>query len=165
MSLGSSKGIKIKNVEPADYLDCVTDDMYAYNWYSTDLDTVEVTAGLLKAKKVGTATAIVQNVNTGNMEYCKVVVNPKKAAISKASKTGSNMTVKMKTKVSKTGGSKYQVAYRVKGTKEWKKTSTAKQSASASVSAGKTYQVKARAYKTIDGKTYYGKWSSIKNIK
>ena len=30
---------------------------------------------------------------------------------------------------------------------------------------GKTYYVKVRAYKTVDGKKVYGAWSSVKSVK
>ena len=31
--------------------------------------------------------------------------------------------------------------------------------------SGKTYQVKVRAYKAVDGKTYYGTYSAVKKVK
>ena len=47
-------------------------------------------------------------------------INPKKAVISSVRPAKKRMTVKAKTKVGKTGGSHYQIRYRMKGTKKWK---------------------------------------------
>ena len=94
---------------------------------------------------------------------------PKKAVISKAKAGAGKMTVKAKTKPSKTGGSRYQIQYRVKGTKSWEKAYSKKQSAVIKkLKKGKTYQVRMRAFRKVDRKTYYGAWSrtvSTKKIK
>ena len=34
-----------------------------------------------------------------------------------------------------------------------------------SASSGKTYYIKVRAYKTVNGKKYYGNWSTVKKVK
>ncbi len=61
---------------------------------------------------------------------------------------------------------KYQVKYRVKGTSTWKKAYTSDTSKTIKdLKKGKTYQVKVRAYKKVNGKTYYGKFSDIKTVK
>ncbi len=68
----------------------------------------------------------------------------------------------------------YRVYYRVKGASSYQKfnVSTAKNTEKATTKAtiskltsGKTYQIKVRAYYKLDGKTYYGDYSSIKNVK
>lgn len=90
-------------------------------------------------------------------------VKLKKAAI-KSLKTGSRkLTVNMTTEPSKKGGTHYQIAYKVKGTKKWKykTTSTAKKTIK-QLKSKKRYLVKARVYKKISGKKYYGKWSKTK---
>lgn len=64
------------------------------------------------------------------------------------------------------GGVKYQVWYRVKGNSTWKKTTTKNTSKLIkSLKGGKTYQVKVRAYKKVNGTTYYGAWTAIKKLK
>ena len=91
---------------------------------------------------------------------------PKKPVISKATPGVKKLTVKMKTTVSKTGGKMYQIAYKVKGTKTWKKTTTSKQSkVIKKLKTNKQYQVKVRAYKTVNKTKYYGAWSKIKTTK
>ena len=64
------------------------------------------------------------------------------------------------------GGVKYQIYYKVKGTSSWKKT-TAKgtEKTIGKLKKGKTYQVKVRAFKKVNGTTYYGAWSSTKTKK
>ncbi len=59
------------------------------------------------------------------------------------------------------GNVKYQISYRVKGSSSWKKVTSTKTSYTIkSLKAGKTYQVKVRAFKKVSGTTYYGKWST-----
>jgi uncharacterized protein YjdB len=65
-----------------------------------------------------------------------------------------------------TGASGYQIAYAIKGSSSWKYTTTTSLSKTISgLTSKKTYQIKVRAYKTIDGKTQYGAFSSIKTVK
>ena len=62
------------------------------------------------------------------------------------------------------GGVKYRVAYRVKGTSTWRKTtvvSTLKRLKF--LKGGKTYQVKVQAFKIVNGVEYRGVWSGIKS--
>ena len=93
-------------------------------------------------------------------------INPKKAVISSVSPAKRKMTVKAKTKVGKTGGSHYQIRYRMKGTKKWKTLKTAKQTVTIkNLKKGKRYQVQIRAYEKTGGKTYYGAWSKVKTSK
>ena len=64
------------------------------------------------------------------------------------------------------GGVKYQVAYRLMGNSTWKKTTvTGTYKLLKSLKGGKTYQVKVRALKTVDGKNYFGAWTSVKSLK
>ena len=73
------------------------------------------------------------------------------------------MTVKMTTKPSSKGASTYQIYYKQKGTKTWKKTTTTAQSKTIkSLKKGKQYYIKVRAYKTVNGSKYYGAWSTTK---
>ena len=98
----------------------------------------------------------------GRFTYsCKIV--PRKPVVSTAVSKGTKLTVKMSSKVSSTGGSKYQLAYREKGKSTWKYVTTTNQSKTiTSLKSGKTYQVKVRAKKTVDGKTYSSEWSTVK---
>ena len=100
----------------------------------------------------------------GNYKGTKTVsfkILPKKAAVSKATPGKKKVTVKLKTKVSTTGGNTYQIAYKVKGTSKWKYTTTTAQSKTIKkLKKGKKYQIKARAYKTVNKVKYYGAWST-----
>ncbi len=61
------------------------------------------------------------------------------------------------------GGVKYQLAYRIKGKKTWKKVTVKGTSKLLkSLKGGKTYQVKVRAFKKVGAKTYYGAWCKVK---
>ena len=64
------------------------------------------------------------------------------------------------------GGVSYNVWYRVKGTSKWKKTTaTGTSKLLKKLKAGKTYQVKVRAFKKVNGTTYTGAWTAIKSLK
>lgn len=90
-------------------------------------------------------------------------INPKKAAISTLTPGTKKLTVKMSTKVSSTGGSTYKIGYKVSGSSTWKYTTTTSQSKTIKeLKKGKKYKVKVRAYKKVNGKTYYGAWSTTK---
>ena len=59
----------------------------------------------------------------------------------------------------------FQYAWRIKG-KAWKKSATNRNvRIIRSLKKGKIYQVKARAFKKIDGKNWYGKWSKVKKVR
>ncbi|MBR2546940.1 MAG: hypothetical protein IKF07_01940 [Eubacterium sp.] len=93
-------------------------------------------------------------------------VVPGKAAINSVKPGKKKMTVKAKKKVSETGGDRYEIQYRIKGAKKWKKAVSKKQSCTIrKLRSGKQYQVRIRAYKRVDKKTYYGAWSTIKTSK
>ncbi|MCR4709032.1 MAG: leucine-rich repeat protein [Clostridiales bacterium] len=64
------------------------------------------------------------------------------------------------------GGVKYKVAYRVKGTTSWKTvTVTGTSKLIKSLKGGKTYQVRVKAFKTVNGTNYEGAWTAIKSLK
>ena len=93
-------------------------------------------------------------------------IKPKKAVISSAAPGKKQVKVTMSTKVSATGGSTYQIKYRVKGTSSWKTvTTTSKTKTIKSLKTGKKYQIKVRAYKKVNGTTYYGAWSKVATTK
>lgn len=63
------------------------------------------------------------------------------------------------------GVSGYQYAWRIKG-KKWTKSSVNKNVRIVKkLKKGKTYQVKVRTYKKINGKNWYGKWSDVRSVK
>jgi len=115
-------------------------------------------------KAVGKATVTIKGKGAVNGTVTKTFkILPKKAAISKATPGKKKLTVKMGTKVSSTGGSTYQIAYKQKGTSKWKYTTTTKQSkVIKKLKKGKRYYVKVRAYKTVSKVKYYGAWSKQK---
>lgn len=88
---------------------------------------------------------------------------PKKAYIKSLSVGSKRLTVKASTKVSSTGGTVYQIAYKQKGTSKWKYTTTTSQSKTIkSLKKGKRYYIKVRAYRTYMCTKYYGSWSTTK---
>lgn len=94
----------------------------------------------------------------------KVVKKPKKAALKSLRAGKRKLTVTMTTKPSKKGGTRYQIAYKVKGSSKWKyKTTKASKLTIKKVKRGSKYSVKVRAYKTVSGKKYYGAWSKVKS--
>lgn len=90
-----------------------------------------------------------------------------KPAKAKTPTLTSSTKKQLKVKYSKSSGgvTGYQIAYKVKGG-SWKYTTTTSTSKTIkSLKSGKTYYVKVRAYKTINGKKYYGSWSKTKSKK
>lgn len=61
----------------------------------------------------------------------------------------------------------YQIQYAIKKNFSGKKTVTTKKTSATlkSLKKGKTYYVRVRAYRTLDGKTVYGNWSNVKTVK
>lgn len=120
-------------------------------------------------KKVGTAKVLVRAKGTGlyvggQVKTFKIV--PKKPVIYSITPGKSKLTVKMKTKVSSTGGTTYKIAYKQKGTSKWKTATTTAQSKTISkLKKGKVYYVKVCAYKKISGTTYQGSYSTTKTSK
>lgn len=61
---------------------------------------------------------------------------------------------------------KYQVAYKKKGTDTYKKKTTSNTYLNIkNLKSNTSYNVKVRAYKTVDGNKVYGKWSAVKTFK
>ena len=68
----------------------------------------------------------------------------------------------MSAKVAATGGTVYQIQYRIKGTSKWKTTTTRDKTRTIKkLKTGKQYQFKVRAYKSVSGTKYYGAWSGV----
>ncbi len=119
-------------------------------------------------KKVGKATVLIQANNsnyTGSITKT-FTIKPAKAGQPKVKVGKKKMTVTAKAKVSKTGGTFYQVRYKVKGKAKWKTVKTKKQKVTIKkLKKGKRYQVQIRAFSKTGGKTYYGAWSKVRTTK
>lgn len=74
----------------------------------------------------------------------------------------STITIKFKSVKKATG---YQVAYKKSTAKKYTIKTTKKTSKTISVSNTATYKIKVRAYRKVNGKKYYGKWSAVKTVK
>lgn len=93
-------------------------------------------------------------------------INPATPAVKSMAVGTRSLKVTMTTKPSAKGAGTYQIAYRVKGTTTWKyTTTTASYKTIKSLKKGKVYQVRIRAYKTVNKVKYYGNWTSIKTTK
>ena len=125
----------------------------------TSLTTSSYTLGT-GAKSVGKHTIKVTFKNNyAGSKSLSYKILPKKATVKSVTPGKKKLTVKAGTKVSSTGGSKYRIAYKVKGAKSWKYTTTTSQTKTIkSLKKGKKYQVKIQAYKG----DYKGSWSSVK---
>ena len=88
---------------------------------------------------------------------------PKAPVFKSTSSKKNSITVKWSKPTGTTG---FQVAYRKMGNSSYKFISTTGMTKTfTGLSQGKNYQVKVRAYKTIDGVKCYGNWSAVKQIK
>ena len=91
------------------------------------------------------------------------IITPAKAVIKKMSAKKKSIVVSA---VKQKNVTAYQFAYKQKGKKKWIiKTSKTPTKTIAKLKRNKTYSLKVRTYKKIDGKTYYGSWSVVKQIK
>ena len=89
------------------------------------------------------------------------IVKPAKESITSLKKGTKRFTVKYK----KQSGAKYQIYYKTAGSKAKTVKTSAVTKTVKNLKKGKTYTVKVRAYKAIDGKTYYGAYSKAKKVK
>lgn len=91
---------------------------------------------------------------------------PKVPAIKSMTAGTKSLKVTATTKPTAKGASTYQIAYRVKGTSTWKyATTTSATKTIKSLKKGKVYQVRMRAFKTVNKVKYYSDWSPIKVTK
>ena len=116
--------------------------------------------------RIGSYTVTV----TGKGNYTGSIVKtfkirPGKVVLKKV-KAGAAGSRKLTVKWKKVGGKvHYRIAYRVKGSGKWKRCDVAAGTGKkvlAKLKAGKVYQVKVRAYKSVGGTKYYGSWSKVK---
>ncbi len=130
---------------------------------------VDYTVSYSNHKKIGEAEVMVTGVGEySGSETLEFKIIPRKVALSSVKSTGKkSITVKWKKVPQATG---YQV--------QWRKSSKFSSSLSKKVkgtsitstkikklSSKKKYYVRVRAYKVVNGKTYYGKWSTVKTTK
>lgn len=144
-------------------------------WKSNNNAVAEVDDGDIFAKKAGTAK-ITAYTKSGVKASCTVTVKDEVAeAIKKITSTkakiksaknvkGKSVQLKLSGSVN---GSGYKIQYGTSRKFKGAKTVTAKGSTTTikKLKAKKTYYIRVRIYKKISGKTYYGKWSSIKAVK
>jgi Skp family chaperone for outer membrane proteins len=113
-----------------------------------------------------TAVVYYGNVPVYGLTTTKTVtpkVSLAKAKIKSAKAGKKSVTVKWG-KIKNAGG--YQISYKV-GSKTKKVTVSGGSKVSKKIKglqSGKKYTIKVRAYKKVNGKTYYGKWSSAKKV-
>lgn len=92
-----------------------------------------------------------------------VKVNPAKEGMYYVKAGKKRALVRATKSAAKCGATKIQFAYKKVGATKWHyKTSSSSKTYLTKLSKGKKYYVKARAIKTVNGKTYYGAWSSCK---
>lgn len=119
--------------------------------------------GSNKATGKGTVTITLKGDYTGS-KTITFYITPKKVSIKTPKSTSKKTLTVYYSKT--TGASGYQIGYRIKGTKKWTYiTSTGASKKINKLTSKKTYEVLVRAYKTINGKKYYGPWSSTKTVK
>lgn len=144
-------------------------------WKSNNETVAEVYDGDILAKKAGTAK-ITAYTKSGAKASCTVTVKDDVAdAIKKITSTKAKIksakNVKKKSITLKLSGSVkssgYKIQYGTKKNFKGAKTISSKGSTATikKLKVKKTYYIRARIYKKISGKTYYGKWSSIKAVK
>lgn len=117
------------------------------------------------ATKIGKGNVIITGLNNYSGEVTKnFKINPPGV---KGLKLTSPEAKQLKVTWSKAKGSvNYQIWYRLKGNTTWKKTTATDTSKLLkNLTAGKTYQVKVRAYKKVSGTTYKGAWTAVKEFK
>jgi hypothetical protein len=120
-------------------------------------DYTVTTTGKATGKQTLTITGIGKYRGTKKVTYYIV---PKKVSTPKVTVAKKSATVKI-TKVN--GASGYEIAYRVKGTSKYKTvTTTSLTKKLTKLTSKKKYEIKVRAYKTVNKKKYYGEYSSVK---
>ncbi len=97
-----------------------------------------------------------------NSSAMKKLYTPAKASVKSVKAAKKSVTVKVNKTAGATG---YQIKYTVKGGKAATATTTSTSKTVKGLKSGKKYTVKVRAYKKVNGKTYYGSYSAAKTVK
>lgn len=141
-------------------------------WESSDASVASVENGVVTANSPGgstittasadgeiTASCLVTVIDTAaidELEEAKPAITSLTAARKKVTVYFSSIDI---------SDVKYQVAYKT-GSGAWKIKNTANTSATIrSLKPKKTYSIRVRGYKNIDGKVYYSSWSAVKQVK
>jgi hypothetical protein len=117
-------------------------------------------------KNIGAGT--VQIVGTGGYTDTVTVkfrIVPKAVSVKSVKPGKGSLTVKWAKAPSAEKITKYEVRWKVKGTKSWKSKAVSSAKSSLAVKKlkkGKRYEVQARVYKTVGGVKYYSTWSKVK---
>ena len=163
MVYGQTKKLSIKNIEPANYVNIADNTGSEFNWYSDNTKIASINCGTVYSHEVGQVTVAARNISCNVLKFCTITITPKKAVIKKVSVGKNKITIKASTKAAVTGGTKYQIKYKMKGSSKWKTVTTKLQSKTIKkLKKGKKYYFKIRALKKVNGVTYYGKWSKAK---
>lgn len=138
---------------------------------NTSVATVNAKTGKITAKTPGTVKITVTAAATTNYykatKSITIKVIPKAASLSSVKKKAKGFVAKWK-KVSGITG--YQLQYSTKSTFSSKKTVTISKASTTlktvkGLTAPKTYYVRIRTYKTVNGKIYYSSWSKKVKVK
>ena len=128
----------------------------------------DYTVKYAKNKAVGAATVTVTGIGRYGESVSKTFkINPKAVALSKLTAGKRQLTVTWKKGVVNTW---YEIQYSLKKNFAGAKTIAIKKAATVKtvlkkLTTGKTYYVRIRAYKTVNGKKYFSAWSKAKSAK
>ncbi|MGN1328382.1 MAG: fibronectin type III domain-containing protein [Eubacterium sp.] len=146
----------------------VTDSETLFSNYSNEASAttkeIETTTAANSSSVTTTATAATTPTSTASSKATKIS-KPSKVKITKLKTSKKTITVYWK----KMSASGFQVQYSTSSKFKKAKTVTVKGSSKTSakiksLKKGKKYYVRVRAYKTVNGKKYYGSWSTKKSI-
>lgn len=173
--IGEYEGTKTVKftIVPADithYAAALKTSKYTYNGKArkpavrvSGLSANDYTVTYQKNKKIGRATVTIRGTGAYRGSITKHFnIVPAKAKLSQITKGRNKLKVKIK---KQNGGVKYQLSVKKRGSKTKHYTvgkkafKTLKQ-----LKSGKKVTVKVRAYKKVNGKTYYGAWSKTKTV-
>ena len=110
-------------------------------------------------------TALPNQPKVSGEPTCDFIIVPAKAAVQKLTPGKGSLKVKAKDQ-KKSGLTGYEISYKIKGSKKWKSTTSAKNVKTIkNLKKGKKYQVRVRGYVKVSGKKHYGAWSKVKTSK
>ena len=172
----SGKTVTVKGTDGTVYVQGTSDMTVTVGSYSTtvDLSGASKTTSFSKYEVSQPTVSTTTSTTTGtsstgtNKTTTSSKVTVKKSAIKKAVRSKNNKKIKFTLK--KVSGVKgYQIKYSSskKFTKKTTKTVKVKKTTKTvtKLKKKKAYYAKVRAYKTVNGKTYYSKWSTVKKVK
>ena len=122
-------------------------------------------------KNVGKATVTIKfKGNYSGSKTLSFTINPKATSVSKLTTASKSLKVSIKKQSTQVTGYEMQYSTSKKFTKSTTKTKTIKSYKTTSTTikslkAKKTYYVRVRTYKTVNGKKYYSTWSTTKSKK